>query len=95
MPSSKSTDVEGAKVITQAGREIGIVMGLDVDIDDFQISTMEIKLRREVLELLNMKVPMMGTQTIHLDVSHVSAIGDSVVLARTVEELAEVLGEEE
>ncbi len=95
MGSARSSDVEGMKVFAQAGREIGVVMGLDVDLSDFTIRTMEIKLRREILESLKMKVPLMGTQTIHLPVEHVEAIGDTVVLSTTVEELSALdLGEE-
>jgi len=37
----------------------------------------------------------MGTQTIHLDISHVSAIGDTVVLTTTLEQLAAVVGDQE
>jgi sporulation protein YlmC with PRC-barrel domain len=94
MGSSRSGDVEGMKVFAQAGREIGAVQGLDIDLGDFSIRSMEIKLRREVLESLEMKVPLMGTQTIHLPVEHVEAIGDTVVLRVSVEELATLeLGE--
>jgi sporulation protein YlmC with PRC-barrel domain len=83
------------KVFAQAGREIGVVQGLDVDLGDFSIRSVEIKLRREVLESLDMKVPLMGTQTISLAVDHVQAIGDTVVLGASIEELAALgLGEE-
>jgi len=95
MASSRSTEIEGMKVIAQAGREVGVVLGLDVELDGFAIRTVEIKLRREILESLDMKVPLMGTQTIHLDISHVSAIGDTVVLTTTLEQLAAVVGDQE
>lgn len=78
------------KVFAQAGREVGVVTGLDVDLTSFRILTVEIKLKREILESLNMKVPLMGTQSIHLEVSHVSAIGDTMVLGMTLEQLAGV-----
>ncbi len=48
-----------------------------------------------MLESLEMKVPLMGTQTISLPVGQVEAVGDTLVLGASIEELANLeLGEE-
>jgi sporulation protein YlmC with PRC-barrel domain len=90
MGSARSSEIEGMRVIAQAGREVGEVTGLEVDLDDFTIHSVEIKLRREVLEALDLKVPLMGTHTIKVEMTHVSAIGDTVVLGATLEQLATI-----
>ncbi len=93
MASSNCCDIEGKKVFAQQGREVGVVVGLDVDLDEFKVRSFELKLRRESLEDLNMKVPLMGTQTMHLDVQHISAIGDTILLSISIDQLA-VIGNE-
>lgn len=93
MGTSYCTDIEGKKVFAQQGREVGVVQGLDVSLDDFAVRSVEIKIRRESLEDMGMKVPMMGTKTMHLDVEHISAIGDTVLLSVSIDQLA-VIGNE-
>jgi sporulation protein YlmC with PRC-barrel domain len=92
MPELSSKDLEGKKVFAQHGRDVGTVAGVDIDLATFRVVYLEVKLRREVLESLNLKVPLLGSQSIQLGVEHVSAVTDTIVLKATVEELAQLAG---
>jgi len=83
-----SKDVEGKKVFAQHGREVGTVEALEVAIGTWKVEAFLVKLRREVLEELNLKRPLMGSQTIRLPTSHISGISDTVVLGSSIDQLA-------
>jgi sporulation protein YlmC with PRC-barrel domain len=90
MPELSTADLEGKRVYAQHGRDVGTVAGVQIDLEVFRVVALEIKLRREVLESLNLKVPLLGSQSIYLGVEHVSAVTDTIVLKSTVQELAEL-----
>lgn len=87
MATITSGELEGKKVFAQQGREIGVVHAVDVDTTTFRVRSLEIKLKRELLDELTLKVPLMGSQSVHLDVKHVQAIADAVMLVPSLDEL--------
>lgn len=91
--TTSSSDIQGKKVLTQDGSEIGEVKGLDVDTTSWRVPTLEVKLRRDQLESLSIKRPIFGTKTVHLSVDHVSGISDQVILKRKLTELSSLLGD--
>ncbi len=92
MPALSTADLEGKRVFAQHGRDIGTLVGVEIEVASFRVVALEIKLRREVVESLNVKMPLLGSPTIRLGVEHVSAVTDTIVLTSTVEELAAVAG---
>ena len=87
MSTIMSSELEGKKVFAQQGREVGVVHAVNFDTTTFRVRSLEVKLKRELLEELSMKVPLMGSQSVLLDVEHIQAIADAVMLVPTVEEL--------
>ncbi len=81
-----SSELEG-KTVFAHGREVGVVHAIDFDTNTFRVRSLEIKLKRELLDELQMKVPLVGSHSVHVDVAHVQVIADAVMLAPTVEEL--------
>lgn len=94
MSSLMSSNLEGKKVFAQQGREIGVVHAVDFDTTSFRVKSLEIKLKRELLDELQLKVPLMGSHSVHVGVEHVQAIADAVMLVPSVDELKVLVGGE-
>jgi sporulation protein YlmC with PRC-barrel domain len=83
----KFSELEGKDVISQDGRELGTLADVVLDTSSWHIERLVLKLARDLLEQFHMKRPLFGTQTIQIPVSHVSGVGDKVILHKTLEEL--------
>lgn len=83
-----SGELIGKTVVSQDGADVGEVHGLDVDVDSWKVEALEIKLERDVLEKLNLKKPVFGTQTARLATERVAGVSDSVVLRSTLKEIS-------
>jgi sporulation protein YlmC with PRC-barrel domain len=90
-----NTELIGKRILSQDGREIGEVESLHVDVETWRLSAVGVKLRREVLEQLSLKRPLIGTQVIRIPIDQVSGASDTVVLKPTFAKLAAVTGETE
>ena len=93
MSEIKFSELEGKGVLTQDGREIGVVSDCVVDHEGWSVETLVVKLERDLLEEFHMKRPMFGTQTIQLPTSYVSGVSDRVVLHKKLEELTKIVRE--
>ncbi len=90
----KSTrDVIGRAVLTQDGREIGTVEALLLQVEEWAVRSIEVRLRRDALEALHLKRPLFGTRTVHVGVEHVAGVTDAVVLKLDMERLAALLAD--
>ena len=87
MSRIKFSELSGKDVISQDGREIGQVSDIALDSSSWRIDTLVVKLERDLLESFHMKKPLIGTQTIQIPTSHVSGVGDKVILHKKLEEL--------
>lgn len=87
MSRIKFSELSGKDVISQDGREIGQVSDIALDSSSWRIDTLVVKLERDLLEAFHMKKPVFGTQTIQIPTSHVSGVGDKVILLKKLEEL--------
>lgn len=74
-------------VVEQHGRTIGVVAEVLVDTDAWTVSHLKITLNREVLDDLNLKKPLFGTQTIRIPSSELAGAQDVLVLKRKLEDL--------
>lgn len=90
--TTSSRDLVDKKILTQDGREIGHVEGLELDIESWHVRSLEVRLRRDTLEALNIKRPLFGTRTVRLGVGHVSGVTDTVVLKTKLEEVGALIG---
>jgi len=83
-----SSQLTGKMVVSQDGADVGEVQGLDVNVETWKVETLEIKLERDVLEKLNLKKPIFGTQSVRISTDRISGVSDTVVLKNTVKEIA-------
>ena len=81
-------DLIGKSVVSQDGAEIGDIQALDVDVDSWKVAALEIRLERGVLEKLNLKKPLLGSQSVRIATDRVSGVSDKVVLKSTVDQIA-------
>ena len=75
-------------VLGKGGREIGVLAGVVIDVEDWQVTHIEVKVNKDVLETMGMKRPVFGTRTIKVPVSQISRSSDAILLEA---ELPEVL----
>ncbi len=94
MSRAKFSELSGKGVISQDGRELGVVADCALDQEAWHIDTLVVKLDRELLESFHMKRPMFGTQTVQIPTTYVSGVGDKVILRKTLEELTALAREE-
>ena len=87
MNQSKVMNLMGLKIIGQHGREIGIITDMLANVETWQLQSLEVKLNRETLDDLKLKLPWFGTQTVHVPVSEISGATDNLVLKCLLEEM--------
>lgn len=77
----------GMKIFGQHGREIGVIADISVDLESWQLQTLEVKLNRQTLDDLKLNRPWFGSQTVHVPVSEISGATDNLVLKTPLEEM--------
>ena len=87
MNQSNVMSLRGMKIIGQHGREIGVITDMFADVDTWELRSLEVKLNRETLDDLRLKLPWFGTQTVHVPVSEISGATDNLVLKCLLEEM--------
>ena len=87
MNESKVMSLVGMKIIGQHGREVGMITDMLANVETWQLQSLEVKLNRETLDDLKLKLPWFGTQTVHVPVSDISGATDNLVLKCLLEEM--------
>ncbi len=90
-----SRELQGKKVISQDGREIGQLESIEIDAAEWKVTAMSIKLERAVLDALHLKRPLIGSRSVSVRIDYVSGIADSIVLKSKLDELSAAIGAEE
>jgi sporulation protein YlmC with PRC-barrel domain len=86
-------DIIGKEVIAKDGTDLGEVRDATVDTDSWRVVGLVVKLNRDVLERLNLRRPLVGTQEIQVPVGDITGVADRIVLRKAVEEYAKLGGE--
>ena len=73
-------DLEDRDVITNDGRVIGTLTGAWIDTNNWQVASLVIELRKEVVDELNVKKPVLKAARINLPTSYVERVADVVQL---------------
>ncbi len=81
------SDLSGKKVLSQDGMEVGEVASFNLDTERWDVLSLVIKVDRDVLDTLNLRRPLIGTQKIIVDISEVSGVGTSIVLKSRIDDL--------
>jgi hypothetical protein len=64
---------------------------LCLDLNSWRVTSVRVRLRRDLLEELTLDRPLVGTQRISIPVDVISGITDAIVLRSTMAELLELL----
>jgi sporulation protein YlmC with PRC-barrel domain len=75
-----SRDLSGKLVVSQDGRIVGEIESVEVATESWRVLGFHVKVKREALEDMRLKKPMMGTQTVLVAPDQVSGIEDVCVL---------------
>ncbi|MEM9189583.1 MAG: PRC-barrel domain-containing protein [Myxococcota bacterium] len=92
MSVMSNDELKSKKVMSQDGREVGEIDGVHIDTKTWAVTTISVKLRRDLLESLDLDKPMFGSQTVQVTVQTVSGVGDAVVLKTALSELSFIGG---
>ncbi len=82
-----SRELRGKAVFSQDGRQLGLVESLEVSHSSWRVIGFDVKLKREVLAAMNLKKPMMGTQSVLIGPDEISGIGDAIILKHGIGEV--------
>lgn len=79
-----SRELRGKTVFSRDGRALGDVEGVEFSHDSWRVKGFDVKLRRDVLEEMSLKKPMMGTQTVSIAPDQISGVGDAIILEQRI-----------
>lgn len=87
----RADDLRGKQVVTQDGRQLGDIRSLLIGTPQWRVTALKVRLRRDLLEELELHRPLLGTQTVDIPTEQISGISDQVILLTRLDELS--LGE--
>jgi sporulation protein YlmC with PRC-barrel domain len=87
MQTMDSNEVEGKQIFSKDGRELGDIESIRIDVDAWKVMALYVKLRRAVLEKMDLKTPLLGTQIMQIKVEEFSGVADSAVLKRPLKDV--------
>jgi sporulation protein YlmC with PRC-barrel domain len=87
MSETEAVNLLHMRVVGQHGRAVGVVKEVLVNVETWHVECLEVKLNRDTLEELELKRPLLGTQTVRIPTSQVSGASDVIVLKAMLEDL--------
>lgn len=70
----------GKEVVTADGRDLGDLKDLEVEGDGWAVSSLVVRLNRDVLEEIHLKKPLVGSQEFVVASAHVASVSDKILL---------------
>lgn len=80
-------EIVGKEIFATDGHELGEIVSLQIDADNWRVLALNVKLNRSVHEDLKLKKPLLGSQTVQIRVSEISGIADSAILRRSLKDV--------
>lgn len=77
------------------GKDVGKVEGLILDEENWGIPTMIVTIKKDTLELLDMKKSLLSKTKLGISMEHVENIGDYIMLDTTADNMGEIIKEEQ
>lgn len=87
MSEIESVNLLHMRVVGQHGHDVGVIKEILVNVETWQVDCLEVKLNRDTLEKLELKRPLLGTQTVRIPTSQVSGASDVIVLKAMLEDM--------
>jgi len=86
----ETKDLIGRTVIDAAGQALGEIVGLVLDVDEWKVLAVRLKLRKDVSDAIEIPRGRFRTATIAVPTHLVQGAGDTVVLKVTAAGLSQV-----
>ncbi len=87
MDLKKSKDVIGKTVINDDGFIIGEVVDYYIDVDTWSVTDIQIKIEKAAGKELSLKMPFFGSLLVLVEVEHIKAATDQIMLSLSKDEL--------
>jgi len=81
----------GKDVVGEDARVIGKSTGAQIDLSQWLITHMKVKLTEEAIKELGYKKPLIGSVEVLLPVGSIKAIGDIISVSKTIKELKSIV----
>ena len=85
---TRVSQLDDKEVVTEGGNILGSVKDWEFDPDTWKLTGVVVKVRRDMLEELGLKKPLIGTQEIVVATAHISGIANRVVLNKKLDQFA-------
>ena len=82
----KVNKINGLKVITADAYNLGEIDGAHVNVSNWKITDLEIKLTKESTKELGLKKPRLMSLTVCLPINHIKNIADVITLKQSLAE---------
>lgn len=82
--------LNGKRVITSDGQVLGEVEDTEINVEDWTITHVHVSLTKEISDQFHFEKPFLGSVTVCLPVSAIEAVGEVIVLEKTLEDLKEM-----
>jgi sporulation protein YlmC with PRC-barrel domain len=82
-----SAKLEGKKIVGANGYSVGEVEGLDVNIDNWQVTGLEVILTDEAATELGFKRPLVSKVIVKIPSNAINSVGNFITLDKAVENL--------
>ncbi len=88
------TSIIGKELSGSEGEDVGKVDDMIIDTDSWDLPSMLVKLEKDVLETLDIKKSLLSKTRLGISMSHVTSIGDKVMLDSSAKEMGKILEDE-
>ncbi len=81
----------GKDVVEEGARVIGKTSGAHIDLSQWSVTHLQIKLTEEAIKEFGYKKPLLGSVEVLLPVGLIKAVGDLISINKNIEELRTIL----
>jgi sporulation protein YlmC with PRC-barrel domain len=81
----------GMQVLGIGGKIVGTVEDINIDVKDWNLPSLVVKIRKDALDSMKMEKCLLGDNRLHISVQHIVDVGDYVMLEVTAENIGEIL----
>jgi len=79
--------LNGKKVISSDGNALGEVEDTAINVEDWVVTHLLVKLNKDVCDSLDFECPTLGSITVDLPVAAINVVGEVVLLNKSIKEL--------
>lgn len=79
--------LNGKKVISSDAQVLGEAEDTDISVDTWTVTHIHVSLTKEISEGFNFEKPFLGSVTVCLPVNTIEAVGEVIVLNKSIKEL--------